>query len=111
MHELKEVSGGVWLVEPLWQSRNHAFVQACQDTSQLPAPDWNSALGYDAARLASLHWKPQGPAQALKDLTTSKPYTGLLGEYDLSHKSFKPFPFRYRLVEVQKGQRKLGAEL
>ncbi len=111
LRELKEVSGEVWLVEPLWQSRNQAFVQAWQDTYQLPAPDWNSALGYDAARLASLHWKPQGPAQALKDLTTSKPYTGLLGEYDLSHKSFKPFPFRYRLVEVQKGQRKLGAEL
>lgn len=111
LRELKEVPGEVWLVEPLWQSRNQPFVTDWQKTYQLPAPDWNSALGYDAARLASLHWRAQGPADVMKDLKASKAYTGLLGEYDLAHKGFKPFPFRYRLVEVINGQRKLGAEL
>jgi serine/threonine protein kinase len=111
VRELKEVPGQVWLVEPLWQSRNKGFVSDWQKTFQLPTVDWNSALGYDAARLASLHWRAQGPEAVMKDLAASKPYTGLLGEYDLAHKGFKPFHFRYRLVEVEKGQRKLGAEL
>lgn len=111
VRELKEVAGEVWLVEPLWQSRNQPFVKDWQATYQLSAPDWNSALGYDAARLASLHWSPEGPGVVLKGLKSSKPYDGLLGRYDPAHKGFKPFPFRYRLVEVENGQRKLGAEL
>ncbi|MFN8610160.1 MAG: bifunctional serine/threonine-protein kinase/ABC transporter substrate-binding protein [Vulcanimicrobiota bacterium] len=111
VRELKEVPGQVWLVEPLWQSRNQAFVGDWQKTFQLPTVDWNSALGYDAARLASLNWKANGPAQVMKQLQASRPYQGLLGEYDLAHKAFKPFKFRYRLVEVENGQRKLGAEL
>ncbi|MBX3167760.1 MAG: protein kinase [Candidatus Eremiobacteraeota bacterium] len=111
LRELKEVPGAVWLVEPLWQSRNQLFVSNWQKTYQLPAPDWNSALGYDAARLASQHWRAEGPDEVLKDLKISPPYTGLLGQYDPAHKGFKPFPFHYRLVEVENGQRKLGAEL
>ncbi len=111
VRELKEVAGEVWLVEPLWQARNQPFVKDWQATYQLSAPDWNSALGYDAARLASLHWRPEGPDEVLTDLKASKPYAGLLGHYDLAHKGFKPFPFHYRLVKVENGQRKLGAEL
>ena len=111
LRELKGVAGQVWLVEPLWQSRNQPFVADWQKTYQLPAPDWNSALGYDAARLASLHWRAQGPEAVLKDLGRSRPYTGLLGKYDLSKKSFEPFPFHYRVVKVENGQRKLGSEL
>jgi len=111
VHELKEVPGQVWLVEPLWQKRDQAFVEHWQKAFQLSTVDWNSALGYDAARLASLHWRDQGPEAVLKDLRASKPYIGLLGSYDLAHKGFKPHPFRYRVIEVENGVRHVGAEL
>ncbi|MBS2037694.1 protein kinase [bacterium] len=111
VRDLKEVPGKVWMVEPLWQSRNQTFVSNWQKTFQLPTVDWNSALGYDAARMASLHWQRKGPAEVVQELQASRPYRGLLGEYDLAHKVFRPFPFRYRLVEVENGLRKLGAEL
>lgn len=111
VRELKEVPGQVWLVEPLWQKRDQAFVARWQKAFQLPTVDWNSALGYDAARLASLHWRSQGPEAVLHELQTSRPYPGLLGSYDLAHKAFKPHPFRYRVIEVENGIRHVGAEL
>jgi serine/threonine protein kinase len=111
LKELKDVPGQVWLVEPLWQDRNAEFVQRCKEVFVLAEADWNSALGYDAARLASLHWQAEGAAAVLASIRKSKPYQGLLGEYDLAHKIFKPQPFRYRVVRIENGVRQAGADL
>ncbi|MBT9587380.1 protein kinase [bacterium] len=111
VRELKDVPGQVWLVEPLWQERDADFVQRWTKVFYGTEVDWNSALGYDAARLASRHWKAQGAAAVLADIQKSRPYQGLLGEYDLAHNGFKPYPFRYRVVVIENGARQAGAEL
>lgn len=111
VRELKDVPGQVWLVEPLWQERDADFVQRWKKVFYGTEADWNSALGYDAARLASRHWKAQGAAAVLADIQKSAPYPGLLGEYNLAHNLFKPHPFRYRVVVIEKGARQAGAEL
>lgn len=109
--ELDEITGQVWMVEPLWQTRNHDFVQRCRREFSTTEVDWNTALGYDAARLASLAWKT-GPAANLREsLESLPPFEGLLGRYDLARKEFQPHAFRYRMVYVEKGRRQSGPEL
>ena len=110
VRELKDVPGEVWLVEPLWHRRDPEFVKLWQRVFGPGETDWNSALGYDAARLASQVWSPQA-SQVMANIHNSKPYAGLMGHYDLAHKGFEPYPFRYRVVIVENGVRRQGADL
>lgn len=103
---LKDASGEVWLVAPLWQGRDSAFVERWHRAFGPGEVDWNSALGYDAGRIASLAWRPQGPAQ-LPDA----PWTGLLGHYHLKERRFDPFEFRFQLFVVSGGAEHPGVLL
>lgn len=109
--ELKDVSGQTWLVEPLWQESQPDFVRRWEEVYGHGSVDWNSALGYDAARLASLHWRPGGPKEVLGHLTEAGSHQGLLGVYDLGHKKFEPAPFPYRQVVVEGGVPRPGEVL
>lgn len=119
---LKDVAGEVWLVEPLWQQRNPEFVERCRrQFSDLAAGDpgwtelsvdWNNALGYDVARIASGIWQPELAKEGyLKALATATDYQGLLGTYHLKKKSFAPFAYRYRVAIVQEGRLRIGPVL
>lgn len=98
---LDDVPGQVWLVEPLWQERCQPFVARWQEIFGVTGhADWNSALGYDAARLVGRVWAPD-VAGVLANARRVAHYEGLLGTYDLKDKKFQPhaFPFRMEIVE------------
>lgn len=108
LRELKGIPGQVWLVEPLWQEENPEFVKLWRTVYGAGDPDWNSALGYDAARLASLHWHSQSSQAVLASFRSARPFKGILGTYDLAHKAFIPGKFRYRVVLIENGARQTG---
>ncbi len=111
VHELEEVDGEVWLVELLWQQRDPAFVKRCQRQFGVSEVDWNCALGYDVARVASRLWPPSGQPLDLDRVTELPAYSGLLGSYHLGPREFQAHPFRYRLVKVINGRRQVADQL
>lgn len=116
---LSEISGQVWLVEPLWQQRNAKFVERCRRNFYELSPqqhgwselsvDWNNALGYDVARIASSVWRPGATRQEIMNaLVKSAPFPGLLGVYKLKERKIEPYEFQYRVVIVEQGRRRAG---
>jgi ABC-type branched-subunit amino acid transport system substrate-binding protein len=105
---LQDTPGQVWLVEPLWQDHCREFVERWRAIFPGRQADWNSALGYDVARLASRVW---GSQQVLAELQSLADYHGLLGVYNLRKKTFQPHRFPFRVVIFEDGDSVPGAVL